>query len=142
MDIAQVLGQRLRQHKAWVTPVAVGAVAIAALAATWFAARPGEAEQGGRPTRPLEQPVVKAPPITTPNTSVAGGPPRPAAACANCGVVESVAMLQSQRVFQLQVRMADGSLRTVEQSVPLMAGSRVVVEGRVVKPLPPQAPQG
>lgn len=143
MDIAPALGDRLRQHKAWLQPLAVAAVAIAALVATWFANRPADpdAGQGGRPARPLEQPVVKAPPITTPNTAVAGGPPT-TGSCANCGVVEAVAMLQNQGAFQLQIRMNDGSLRTVQQPVPLMAGARVVVEGRVARPLPAQAPQG
>lgn len=143
MRIAPALGDKLRQHKAWIPSLAVAAVAVAALGATWFANRPGDTstDAAGRPSRPIEQPVVKAPPITTPNTSVAGGPPR-AGTCANCGVVEAVAMLQNQGAYQMQIRMSDGSLRTVQQAVPLMAGSRVVVEGRVARPLPAQAPQG
>jgi hypothetical protein len=143
MDIASTLGEKLRQRRAWVPPVAVVAVAIAAIAATWFAGRPDDVgiEHAGRPARPIEQPVVKAPPLTTPNTAVAGGPPN-ASSCASCGVVEAIAMLENQRAFLMQIRMSDGSLRTVQQSVPLMAGSRVVVEGRVARPLPAQAPQG
>lgn len=143
MDIPPALADRLRQHKAWIPPLAIAAVAVAALTATWVANRPAEtaAADAGRPARPLEQPVVKAPPITTPNTAVAGGPPS-AGSCANCGVVEAVAMVQNQGAFQLQIRMSDGSLRTVQQSVPLLAGSRVVVEGRVARPLPAQSPQG
>lgn len=141
MDIP-ALGARLRQHKAWIPSLAVVAVVVAALGAVWFATRPDATERGDRPPGPLEQPVVKAPPITTPNTAVAGGPPATRGDCPNCGVVESVAMLQNPKSFQLQIRMSDGSLRTVQQSVPLMAGSRVVLEGRAVKPLPAQAPQG
>ena len=143
MDIASTLRERLRQRRAWIPPLAVVAVAIAALGATWFAGRPGapDIEHVGRPARPIEQPVVKAPPLTTPNTAVAGGPPT-AGSCANCGVVEAIAMLENQRAFLMQIRMSDGSLRTVQQAVPLMAGSRVMVEGRVARPMPGQAPQG
>ena len=42
--------------------------------------------------------------------------------------------------YQMHIRMDDGSTRTVEQRGALAAGSRVVVEGKSVRPLP--APPG
>ena len=37
--------------------------------------------------------------------------------------------------YQMHIRMDDGSTRTVEQRGALAAGSRVVVEGKSVRPL-------
>ena len=110
-----------------VPALAVLAVAGAALAAAWVTMRP--LDDRGRPERPLDVAVVRAPPISEPNTAVSGGPPAPMSSCADCGIVESVSMLQNHTLFQMQVRMSDGTLRTVEQPVPLVAGSRVMVEG-------------
>lgn len=38
-------------------------------------------------------------------------------------------------VYQMRVRMHDGSVRTIEQAHAVAAGSRVVVEGNTVRPL-------
>lgn len=121
-----------------ITAVTVAAVAAAALFATWASLRPTDDRM--RPSRPLEAPVVKAPPITAPDTSVAGGPP--AADCPQCGVVEAVAVTQNHGAFQVRVRMSDGSVRTLEQATPVVAGSRVVVQGGVAKPAPNGPNQG
>lgn len=122
-----------------ITSLSVAAVAAAALIATWVSLRPAT-EGGMRPSRPLEAPVVKAPPITAPDTSVAGGPP--AADCPQCGVVEAVAVTQNHGAFQVRVRMSDGSVRTLEQATPVVAGSRVLVQGGVAKPAPNAQTQG
>jgi hypothetical protein len=39
------------------------------------------------------------------------------------------------RGYQMHVRMDDGSVRTIEQRGALAAGSRVVVEGKSLRPL-------
>jgi hypothetical protein len=120
--------------------IAVVAVAVAAVLASWLTLRPSS--DSGRPERPLDVAVVRAPPITVPNTAVAGGPPARAADCPTCGVVEAVSVQQDHATFQLRVRMSDGSLRTLEQNTPVVAGSRVVVEGGVARPAPGPATQG
>jgi hypothetical protein len=123
-----------------ITSLSVAAVAAAALIATWATLRPSAEDDRMRPAHPLEAPVVKAPPITAPDTSVAGGPPT--ADCPQCGVVEAVAVTQNHRAFQVRVRMSDGSVRTLEQATPVVAGSRVVVQGGVAKPAPNAQSQG
>lgn len=138
MDLPKGFGDRLRQN--WISATAVAAVAAAAVATVMVSTRP-LVDDRGRPQRPLEQEVVKAPPITVPNTAVAGGPPA-AAECANCGVVEAVAMLDNHGAYQMRIRMSDGSVRTLEQAVPLVAGSRVVVEGGKARPAPLPPTQG
>ena len=40
-------------------------------------------------------------------------------------------------VYQMRVRMHDGSVRTIEQASAVAAGSRVVVEGHTVRPVAP-----
>jgi outer membrane lipoprotein SlyB len=40
-------------------------------------------------------------------------------------------------VYQMRVRMHDGSVRTIEQASAVAAGSRVVVEGNTVRPVAP-----
>ena len=126
----------------FIPALAVLAVACAAFAAAWMTLRPFDDDRG-RPERPLDVPVVRAPPIDVPNTAVIGGPPAPMnTGCANCGVVESVTMLQNHSLFQMHVRMGDGSVRTVEQPVPLVAGSRVVLRDGVARQLPVPSTQG
>jgi hypothetical protein len=100
------------------------------------------------------QSVVTAPPLklAPPAETPAQGGPTPAAsnamgataACRSCGVVQMVVAVheygQSKpSSYQMHIRMDDGSTRTVEQRGALAAGSRVVVEGKSVRPLP--APQ-
>ncbi len=41
-------------------------------------------------------------------------------------------------VYRVQLRMEDGSSRTVEQAKPPAVGSRVTVEGQLLRPAPPQ----
>lgn len=127
------------RRRNFITSLAVAAVAAAALVATWASLRPASDDRM-RPAHPLEAPVVKAPPITAPDTSVAGGPP--AADCPQCGVVEAVAVTKNHGAFQVRVRMSDGSTRTFEQTTPVVAGSRVVVQGGVAKPAPNAQTQG
>jgi hypothetical protein len=62
------------------------------------------------------------------------------AACGNCGTVETVvAVLDDGKPsgYQMHIRMDDGSQRMVEQRGALAAGSRVRVEGKLVKALSP-----
>lgn len=42
--------------------------------------------------------------------------------------------MKKETVYQVQVRMEDGSLRTVEQSAPASVGARVIVEGSQLRP--------
>ena len=128
-----------------ITSAAIAALAVAAALTAWLTLRPA-GESGGRPERPLDVPVVRAPPITAPNTAVAGGPPAAApvakADCPSCGVVESVAVTRNHAAFQVLVRMSDGTLRTLEQATPVVAGSRVIVQGGIAKPAPNGQTQG
>ena len=103
-----------------------------------------------------QQSVVTAPPLTLAPPAAGELParnsPSPAAsnamgataACRNCGVVQMVVAVHEYgkpqpSSYQMHIRMDDGSTRTVEQRGALAAGSRVVVEGKSVRPLP--APQ-
>jgi hypothetical protein len=113
---------------------------------------------GDAPPSPTGQaaPVVKAPPLKPPpkppvtrfarneaaapqgGTATMGSP----AACVNCGTVEMVvAVLESGKPnasgYQMHIRMDDGMLRTVEQRGALAAGSRVRIEGGIVRALAP-----
>jgi hypothetical protein len=98
--------------------------------------------------------VVKAPPVK-PSPGTAGQPQRRTAeapmssntlgagpACANCGVVESVAPVSQQGAFQMRIRMDDGTLRTVEQRGAVAAGSRVLLEGGSLRVMPAATRQG
>ena len=63
------------------------------------------------------------------------------AACSACGVIESVVALEPRAqdepvAYQMRIRMDDGSLRTVEQRDALATGSRVMVAGGSVRPVP------
>ena len=82
------------QPRNWVAAGAVSAVALVAVLTAWVTLRP--LGDDGRPDHPLEQSVVKAPPVARPDTSVAGGPPAPGS-CADCGVVESVAVTEKAK---------------------------------------------
>jgi hypothetical protein len=62
------------------------------------------------------------------------------ALCKECGVVQTVVAVfdeggKEPRGYQMHIRMDDGTLRTVEQRGALAAGSRVVVDGKSVRPL-------
>lgn len=126
------------QPRNWVAAGAVSAVALAAVLTTWLTLRP--LEDDGRPARPLEQAVVKAPPVARPDTSVAGGPPAPAG-CADCGVVESVAVAKGHQSYELRVRMSDGTVRTLQQAEPVAAGAPVRVQDGVARPVREATPQ-
>lgn len=72
--------------------------------------------------------------------SEAAGTQGAAPACGDCGVVEWVVSVErpaqeSTPAYQMQIRMDDGSLRTVEQQGALAAGSRVVVAGGAARPI-------
>lgn len=70
-------------------------------------------------------------------------------ACPTCGTVEAVAILPASRasgeppaqVHRLTIRMADGSLRYIDQSAPFPPGAQVLVEGGTVRPVPPAVAQ-
>jgi hypothetical protein len=100
-----------------------------------------------------EKDVVKAPPLKPAPVTAAQSPAKAAAesrsvgnamganaACRNCGVVQMVVAVHGYGQpkasgYQMHIRMDDGSTRTVEQRGALAAGSRVVVEGKSVRPL-------
>ena len=113
-------------------------MALVAVLTAWVTLRP--LGDDGRPDHPLEQSVVKAPPVARPDTSVAGGPPAPGS-CADCGVVESVAVTNGHQAYELRVRMSDGSTRTLQQVEPVAAGAQVRVQGGVARPVPDARPQ-
>jgi len=110
---------------------------------------PSTATEGAKPSQDGE--VVTAPPLKhvlppqssagevaeASATNVLGAP----ATCPNCGVVETVVAVHAYgeaqaRAYQMHIRMDNGSVRTVEHRGALPAGSRVVVEGAQVRPLP------
>ncbi|HTH78390.1 MAG TPA: hypothetical protein VL593_05370 [Ramlibacter sp.] len=126
--------------------LAVAAVAVAAVAAAVMVQR-AETQVQQRVAAESRQPststsasttsrdVVHAPPLNSPTQSMGGS-----AACKTCGVVQTVVAVYDEggktpRGFQMHIRMDDGSLRTVEQRGALAAGSRVVVEGKSLKPM-------
>ncbi len=146
---------RLRGNQQLVSAFAVVTVAVAALVAALMSRNePQQQAQVQPPVSRAPQDVVRAPPVvvtapplqTPARTGPArrGGPDANTAskalgagpACRECGVVESVAMLERRRGYQMRIRMDDGSLRTVAQRGALPAGSRVVVEGSSVRILP------
>jgi hypothetical protein len=124
--------------------LAVAAVAVAAVAAAVMVQRAetqvqqrvaAESRQPSTSTSTTSRDVVHAPPLNSPTQSMGGG-----AACKTCGVVQTVVAVYDEggktpRGFQMHIRMDDGSLRTVEQRGALAAGSRVVVEGKALKPM-------
>jgi outer membrane lipoprotein SlyB len=59
----------------------------------------------------------------------------PAAACADCGVVESIhADVKKSVAYQVRVRMNDGTLRTIQENAPpaFAVGQKVRVTGQGV----------
>jgi outer membrane lipoprotein SlyB len=50
--------------------------------------------------------------------------------------------MKKETVYQVEVRMEDGSTRSVEQSSAPAVGSRVTVEGNVISPAPEGAGSG
>lgn len=155
--------ERFRRQDKLIATLAVTVVAIAALAAVLTARHTEERFRQASPsasstaiaTAPAgassstPQNVVQAPPLADPSrrtrnpTSAMGAAP---ALCRSCGVVESVVAVQgttrgkAQAVgFLMNIRMDDGSARTVEQRGALAAGSRVTVEGETVRIMMPPA---
>ena len=120
-----------------VTAVAVVAVAAAVMVKRADTHAPMQAAlQPSRAVPAQGGEVVKAPPLQPPATRAMGG----AAACKDCGVVEMVVAVhepgrKEPRAYQMHVRMDDGSIRTVQQRGALAAGSRVVLDGSIVRPL-------
>lgn len=123
----------------WVAAGTVGTVAVVALLAAAFETMEPSPVAGTGPTS-----VVQAPPLATsvllqaPDTRTMG-----AAACSHCGVVENVIAVQgnikgkTQAVgFLMNIRMDDGTTRTVENRGALPAGSRVIVDGDSVRSRP------
>jgi len=143
---------RLRIDGSTVPAAAVVAVAVVAVATAVMMSRQQGAQRDVRPPpavadssqRVVKAPplVVKAPPLRAPQklaqapaqrggalaTHSAGAGP----ACRNCGVVESVASNRPS-TYQMRVRMDDGTVRSIEQRAAFPAGSRVVVEGGVLR---------
>ena len=118
------------RNEVLVPTVTVLAVAAVALGAALMMNRGDGADAQRLATAPVaRQEVVRAPPLDPTRAMGAG------AACANCGVVESVAVA-SNKGFQMRIRMDDGSLRTLEQRGALAAGSRVIVEGEKLRLVP------
>jgi hypothetical protein len=120
--------------------LAVAAVALAAVAAAVMVQRTETqlqqkvAAESRQPQAPSRD-VVHAPPLRSPAQAMGGG-----AACKTCGVVQTVVAVYDEggktpRGFQMHIRMDDGSLLTIEQRGALAAGSRVMVEGKSLKPM-------
>lgn len=69
--------------------------------------------------------------------------------CPSCGTVESVATLTPAPVdvpgavaapfYRFTIRMADGSIRSIQQAEPMAPGLQVRVQGDVLSPAPPLA---
>jgi hypothetical protein len=142
--------EQLRRRETLVPAVAVTAVAAVAVVTAFMVKRaetnspqqailePSRREQVAavRPPPSEKAEVVVAPPLKRAPTDAMGG----AAACRQCGVVEMVVAVYDRgkpapRGYQMHVRMDDGSVRTVEQRGALAAGSRVMVEGKSLRPL-------
>lgn len=71
----------MRSPTQFVPALAVAGMAAAALLTAWFSLRP--AADTGRPDRPLEVSVVRAPPLDrVPDTRTLGGPPADTSAAA------------------------------------------------------------
>lgn len=214
----QPFTERLRHSKALIPTLAVLAVTTLALAATVVGQR-SEARHQTRESTPVVQgsqtlapapvqapamaPIKPAPNAATQGTAVPVAPavvakapvPKPLAACATCGTVESVSTVHRQgqvngigntgigvgaiggavvggllgnqvgggsgrkaatvlgavgggyaghaieknansyTAYQMHVRMADGSLRTIEQRAAVAAGTPVSVEGNRLRVL-------
>lgn len=133
-----------------VSTLAVVAMAVVAVAAAVMTTRQEEQVAQRVPAAapgPARE-VVKAPPLVV--TAPPLSPVRPAArtaqragavamgappGCRNCGVVEAV-NAGPNNGFEMQIRMDDGTVRTVGQRGALAAGSRVLVEAGAVRLMP------
>ncbi|MEO7390629.1 MAG: hypothetical protein ABIU58_00540 [Ramlibacter sp.] len=123
-----------------ISAAAVSAVAISAVLAAVMA-RHAQAPVESAAIIPQQGPVPAKPVVKAPDATAMGAAP----ACANCGVVESVVAVQGvahgeRRTvgYLMQIRMDDGSLRRIEHSGAMAAGSRVVVDRGAVRALPAQ----
>jgi hypothetical protein len=143
-----------------VPTLAVVAVTVTAVITAVMVNRNGSpAAQQAADVSVSQQSVVTAPPLKLAQPIAAEAPdqsgPVPAAsnamgataACRNCGVVQMVVAVHEYGQpkpgsYQMHIRMDDGSTRTVEERGALAAGSRVVVEGKSVRPLPAPQPGG
>ena len=143
-----------------VPTLAVVVMAVTAVITAVMVSRNGSpAAQQAADASVSRQSVVTAPPLKLAPPAAAEAPaqsgPSPAAsnamgataACRNCGVVQMVVAVHEYgqpkpSSYQMHIRMDDGSTRTVEQRGALAAGSRVVVEGKSVRPLPAPQPGG
>jgi hypothetical protein len=128
------------RREALVPAMAVAAVAIIAVTAAVMVKRgddtplPVVAERAAAPVDNVD--VVKAPPLERPATSTMGAAP----VCKECGIVQMVVAVydtggKEPRAYQMHLRMDDGTVRTVVQRGALAAGSRVMVDGSVLKPV-------
>ena len=146
---------RVRWRRETLVPtLAAAVVAVTAVITTVVVTRddsvPLLAEQSAAPVS--QNSVVQAPPLkpapsTTAKVRPQNGDKRAASsamgssvACRNCGVVQMVVAVHDYGQakpsgYQMHIRMDDGTTRTVEQRGALAAGSRVVVEGKSVRPL-------
>lgn len=149
---------RVRWRRETLIPtIAVAVVAVTAVITTVVVGRselPAPAPQMAQTVQSpaSEKDVVKAPPLKPAPVTAAKSPAKAAEsrsagsamganpACRNCGVVQMVVAVHGYGQpkasgYQMHIRMDDGSTRTVEQRGALAAGSRVVVEGKSVRPL-------
>jgi hypothetical protein len=155
---------RLRQNQQLVSTFAVVTVAVAGLVAALMSHNEPQGQEQAKVQPPVSNAphevvrappmVVQAPPLqppvprtdparrSAPAATMASKALGAGAACRKCGVVESIAMLDRQRGYEMRIRMDDGSLRTVAQRGALPAGSRVMVERGSVRMLPGATGQG
>jgi hypothetical protein len=138
-----------KQQYTWVPTAAVTAVAFVAVTAALVVAHDQLGRESARqssqvaatssaPQEVVRAPplVVKAPPIARDRkgTNAMGAGP----ACVNCGVVKTVVANHAgpsarDASYLMEIRMDDGTLRTIEHRGALPAGSRVIVEGQSIK---------
>lgn len=110
--------ERLRRSETLVPAFAVVTVVTAAVVATVMTMRSPDGREGsGAPAASVGQPHAS------------GAAP----GCRDCGVVESVAVLDQRAGYRMRIRMDDGTVRTVEQQGALPAGSRVRLQGGSVR---------
>lgn len=125
--------------RVWVPALAVTAVAVMAMLAAVMVTQAGP--EPADPARPTAA-VSRHDRLSQPGkTQVA------ASACRDCGVVESVVMLERKTqaypvAYQVRIRMDDGTVRTVEQPGAPAAGSRVMVAGGSARPIGGRAAPG
>lgn len=134
---------RLRDVPAFASSSAVVVVVVTAVLATVMVTL--SEREADRQQAVSQATVPQIPPQSQPSST--DGPAAAAArlgagpACGNCGVIESVAMNDRRGGYRMRIRMDDGSVRTVEQRDALIAGARVVLEGKTVRVVP-GSPQG